>query len=314
MPLFSFIIPVYNVSAYLPKCLDSILRQNIDDWEAILIDDGSVDNSGKICDEYAAKDDRFKVFHKANGGVSSARNVGLENARGEWIWFVDSDDWIENNALSTLFDVIKTYSCDTIFFGMRIENHDSSTNLEQPSLSKLSCESFLSQISCFANPTMLFSHDIIREHLLRFPTGIKMAEDLEFQYKYLTFIKSPVSINSMLYVYMRRDDSAMNNPNTHITNYKDCLKVANNLSEFIKLQQIPYSDWLMIRIRQIIKSAMQSAPKVDGVIPLKNDLQNVIGRFDAIGWDKIKDFTIRLALFNQNLYFFLLRTYKLLKR
>lgn len=98
MPKISVIVPVYNTEKYLHRCIDSILAQTFTDFELLLIDDGSKDNSGKICDEYAAKDSRVRVFHKANGGVSSARNLGLDNAQGEWITFVDSDDWVEKDA------------------------------------------------------------------------------------------------------------------------------------------------------------------------------------------------------------------------
>ena len=91
-PLISIIIPVYNVEDYIRPCLDSILAQTYTNFEAILVDDGSKDGSGRICDEYAEKDSRFIVVHKENGGVSSARNKGLEIAKGEWVLFCDSDD------------------------------------------------------------------------------------------------------------------------------------------------------------------------------------------------------------------------------
>lgn len=91
-PLISVIVPVYNVEKYLPRCIDSILAQTFKNFELLLIDDGSKDKSGEICDEYAKKDNRIKVFHKENGGVSSARNIGLDNANGEWICFCDADD------------------------------------------------------------------------------------------------------------------------------------------------------------------------------------------------------------------------------
>lgn len=94
MPKISIIVPVYKVEKYLHRCLDSIVAQTFTDWECILVDDGSPDGSGKICDEYAEKDGRFKVFHQENQGVSAARNKGLDNAKGEWIGFVDSDDWV----------------------------------------------------------------------------------------------------------------------------------------------------------------------------------------------------------------------------
>mgnify|MGYP003408173130 CR=1 FL=1 len=94
MPKISIIVPVYNTERYLSKCIDSILSQSFTVFELLLINDGSKDNSGTICDQYAVNDSRVRVFHKENGGVSSARNLGLENARGEWVTFVDSGDWI----------------------------------------------------------------------------------------------------------------------------------------------------------------------------------------------------------------------------
>ncbi|MGN0202626.1 MAG: glycosyltransferase family 2 protein, partial [Candidatus Cryptobacteroides sp.] len=100
-PKISVIVPVYNAESTIRRCVDSILAQTFTDFECLLIDDGSKDRSGEICDEYAAKDSRVRVFHKENGGVSSARNVGLDNAKGEWVTFVDSDDWIDSYYLSS---------------------------------------------------------------------------------------------------------------------------------------------------------------------------------------------------------------------
>ena len=102
----SIIVPVYKVEQYLSKCIESILAQTFQNWELLLIDDGSPDNSGKICDEYALKDSRIRVFHKENGGVSSARNLGIDNARGEWITFIDSDDYIQPGFLEGLYEPI----------------------------------------------------------------------------------------------------------------------------------------------------------------------------------------------------------------
>ena len=98
-PIISIIVPVYNVEQYLPRCIDSILAQTFKGFELLLIDDGSSDTSGRICDEYAFGDNRIKVFHKENGGVSSARNLGLDNAKGEWIAFVDPDDYVSPDFL-----------------------------------------------------------------------------------------------------------------------------------------------------------------------------------------------------------------------
>ena len=104
-PLISVIVPVYNVEEYLPRCLDSIINQTYKNLEILLIDDGATDNSGKICDEYALKDNRIRVFHKENGGVSSARNLGLDNATGEYISFIDSDDYVELEYFELLSDL-----------------------------------------------------------------------------------------------------------------------------------------------------------------------------------------------------------------
>lgn len=98
-PIISIIVPVYNTENYLRRCVDSILSQSFTDFELLLINDGSKDSSGKICDEYFVKDNRVRVFHKENGGISSVRDMGLDKALGEWITFVDSDDWIKPNYL-----------------------------------------------------------------------------------------------------------------------------------------------------------------------------------------------------------------------
>lgn len=112
MPKVSVIIPVYNVEMYLRRCIDSVLNQPFDDTEIILIDDGTTDNSGAICDEYAKSDNRIRVIHKENGGLSDARNAGIEAATGENIFFIDGDDFIENNALSILYDNMKKENAD----------------------------------------------------------------------------------------------------------------------------------------------------------------------------------------------------------
>ena len=102
-PSISVIVPIYNSDKYLQRCIDSILSQDFEDFELLLIDDGSTDNSGDICDKYAEKDMRVRVFHKKNGGVSSARNLGIENAKGEWVVFIDSDDWVDITMLEKLY-------------------------------------------------------------------------------------------------------------------------------------------------------------------------------------------------------------------
>ena len=120
--MISIIVPVYNSSKVLEKCIDSILAQTYKSFELILIDDGSSDGSGKICDKYADIDDRLKVYHRANYGVSASRNFGTEKAKGEWISFIDSDDYIDTTYLESFFpnNLIES---DLVFQGIRISDH-----------------------------------------------------------------------------------------------------------------------------------------------------------------------------------------------
>lgn len=123
IPKISVIVPVYNVEHYLRCCLDSVLFQTFQDWEAILVDDGSTDSSGAICDEYATRDSRFRVLHKKNGGLSSARNCGIEKASGDWIVFLDSDDvWATNQCLRLLYDYAISLNLDILRFEYQAVN------------------------------------------------------------------------------------------------------------------------------------------------------------------------------------------------
>ena len=116
MPKFSIIVPIYKVEKYIHKSIDSILKQSFTDFELILVDDGSPDNSGSICDEYAVKDSRVRVIHKENGGVSAARNIALNVAKGKYIAFVDSDDWIEDTLLEECFLCVSNTNADIVIF------------------------------------------------------------------------------------------------------------------------------------------------------------------------------------------------------
>ena len=123
MTYFSVIIPVYNIEQYVCRCVDSVLQQNFTDYEVILVDDGSTDRSGILCDEHAQVHPQIRVIHKENGGLSSARNAGVKQAKGEYIWFVDGDDWIEQGALDALYACARETDADLIKFGyIRVEN------------------------------------------------------------------------------------------------------------------------------------------------------------------------------------------------
>lgn len=187
-PKISVIIPVFKADQYLTKILDAILTQFFSNWECLLIDDGSPDKSGRICDEYAEKDSRFRVFHKQNGGVSSARNLGIDKARGEWITFIDADDYISNN----YFNAIENSSVDMVFTKSERFYPDSNeceilfsmplriiTDLQE--LKKVLSEGVI-HYNIFKTPWGKF----IKRSLIgdtRFELGQKLGEDTIFIYK-----------------------------------------------------------------------------------------------------------------------------------
>lgn len=129
-PLVSVVIPVYNVSRYLPQCLDSVISQTYRNLEILIVDDGSTDDSGDICDRYANGDDRIRVFHTPNGGIASARNLALENVKGQYISFLDSDDWIERHAIETLLRAARLTESDIVDARYYIEYMGNTVNCE----------------------------------------------------------------------------------------------------------------------------------------------------------------------------------------
>jgi len=201
MPKFSIIVPVYNAEIYLRQCLDSILKQTYSDWECLLINDGSTDNSRQICEEYTGKDSRFRSFHKNNGGAGSARNIGIDNAYGEWITFCDADDWTLPNWLN-IFSAYTGKSYECIIQGFESSAPLFPTNNDTPSkysygieyngnikegLEQLNSQSIIGYLWCKA-----IKHDVIKSNNIRFNTDYNFQEDEEFILRYLTFCKNMV--------------------------------------------------------------------------------------------------------------------------
>lgn len=122
-PKFSIVVPMYNVERFLPKCVDSLCSQTLKDIEIIMVDDGSPDRCGEIAEAYALKDSRVQVVHRVNGGLGPARNSGMEIARGEYIGFVDSDDWVDSNMFERLYAAASDYQADIVFTGLRTVRH-----------------------------------------------------------------------------------------------------------------------------------------------------------------------------------------------
>lgn len=205
--MISIIIPVYNVENYLPKCIDSLLNQSYKDLEIILINDGSADNSGKICDEYANIDSRVKVVHQANSGVSVARNVGMREAKGEWITFIDSDDYVNNN-FSTLCENLKNLDSDLIISPLNKINNENETidiNIDNNSFHNIIRNSKLNISSCWSK---FYKKEIALT--TQFLPSATIAEDKEFVIKVLINSKKITIIDKPFYEYVNRENSAMN--------------------------------------------------------------------------------------------------------
>lgn len=212
----SVIIPVYNSSKYLNKCLDSLVDQKYNNYEVILINDGSTDNSLEICLQYANNYNNFQVFSKENGGVSSARNYGLNKANGKWIVFVDSDDFVKPNYLSEL---IKAAFTDSILVIM--PNEDS----QIPNFPCVSCsrgsiaDNYIKNgLMRYSGPvSKLFNRKIIVENNINFPLGIHLAEDAIFILRYLVHVENLITVPICNYITCHNEGSL----NTRYYNFND---------------------------------------------------------------------------------------------
>lgn len=212
--LISIIVPVYNVQEYLPKCLDSIINQTYKNLEIILVNDGSTDNSGRICDEYAEKDSRIVVIHKVNGGVSSARNSGLMIAKGNYIGFVDPDDWIADDMYEILYKNIKKFNayvsvCKLKYVNTRNESITNSVNinntlfLDQIQSLKYLLD-FKTGYSC-GPCNKLYKKEVIN----KFNGNLSIAEDLLQNFEiYFNLQNVTVFEKIEKYFYYFRDNSA----------------------------------------------------------------------------------------------------------
>ena len=212
----SIILPIYKVENYLAKCIESLLEQTYKNIEIILVDDGSPDSCGKICDEYAAKDSRIKVIHQQNSGVAAARNAGLQEASGEYIGFVDPDDWVEPQMYERLLSRLKTANAELAVCGYNYYDEtgavDSSRLYPEKEDEVLSRKELFKRLSDMP-PTVrhttwnkLFIQKLIGN--LRFNEDLKSSEDLDFLNQYLRKVNSAVFVHKPLYCNLVRQGSA----------------------------------------------------------------------------------------------------------
>ncbi len=232
MPVISVIVPVYKVEPYIHKCIDSILAQTFTDFELILVDDGSPDCCPAICDEYAKKDERVKVIHKANGGQSSARNVALDMATGAYITFIDSDDYIMENMLARLHETAVAYNADIV-----------SCNIYRKDVSE--SDLFYKEFSLQTKEESIQEYIIFKKHCgpcsklykrhifdtIRYP-DLRAYEDTYIWPDILNLTNTVAHLPDRLYVYNIRDGSITNSP--YSPKHRSLLDVALHIQAFVR--------------------------------------------------------------------------------
>ena len=217
-PFISVILPIYNVESYLERCIQSILDQDFSDYEMILVDDGSTDGSGQICDGYAEQYDHIRVVHKKNGGLSSARNAGMELARGEYIWWIDSDDWVGKESMSVLYNAVKKEQPDIAKFDhIRVTDTESvvlSTAAPGSYTQKCEMDVLLKQAFNGASKFVLSAWSHVYKRTFLIQEGLHFvsereigSEDYLFNLQAMLAASSIVVLKETLYYYELRSGS-----------------------------------------------------------------------------------------------------------
>lgn len=221
------------MQCWLRRCVDSILAQTFTDFELLLIDDGSKDRSGAICDEYALADPRVRVFHKPNGGVSSARNLGLDNARGEWISFVDADDWIESSLFSDSLQIAIKERADIVTFDFAFVYSDgrkilhNTFNWEEQGAKGVA--KYIEQLWTIVWNNLIRT-DLFIQNDIYFPEQISFTEDFHVMSRLLATANKIIKLNKPLYNYYQSESSAIHNLNEKAD--ADAIWVLSDLNKF----------------------------------------------------------------------------------
>ena len=220
--LISVIVPIYNVEDYIRQCFDSLLHQTYQNFEVLMINDGSPDNSASICQEYAARDSRFRYFEKENGGISTAVNLGIEHSQGEYVTLMDPDDWADNDYLEVLYNAIVQEGADvsissykrfdmsnnSFYFHAFTKEYGKKVFTNKEFLESLP-DLVASDYSFFITASKLVRKEMIG--LIRFNADTKLAMDMEFWYKVYLKVNKVVFVNRDTYTYRIHSTSAANN-------------------------------------------------------------------------------------------------------
>lgn len=256
--LISIVLPIYNVEKYLKKCIETILNQTYDNIEILLVDDGSTDHSGEICDEFEKKDKRIKVIHKTNGGLSDARNTGLKHAKGKYISFIDSDDYVSEKYVEELYTLLKTNNAQIAVCNFQRVKEDgqvvSTEDIQSETLSSKEALEKLNDRKFYPTSIVAWNklYDIKLFDDILYPLG-KLHEDEYTTYKLYYKAKKVVITSNVLYYYRTVQTSIMNR--TFNKNRLDIIEALEERMEFFKeknekklyeLSLIQYESVLMI--------------------------------------------------------------------
>ena len=289
VPVISVIVPVYNQEALVARCIESILLQSFADFELILIDDGSTDNSGILCDEWSLKDSRIRSFHQQNSGVSVARNMGIEQAKGIYIVFVDSDDWVRKDYLDCLLkDALGNGKRGLVIQGFLSYAPDGSRRNDEKCFVSVSSDSYanigemIEQYDlgeCGFTVSKLYNRSLIMQYGIRFEKHISFCEDLLFMYDYLLRADYLVLGKAQEYVYIRYPSSLSTRLHAFDMEYNcflECRKRVWKLSEYfnISLQMLPKTITAMMKcFQRALKTDYQSYHKKD--VSMKERLKHL---------------------------------------
>ena len=256
-PTISVIIPVYNAEKYIRRCVESILVQTFEDFELLLVDDGSPDHSGEICDEYAQKDSRVRVFHKSNGGTASARNYGLDHFQGDYVAFIDNDDYVEPTYLDDMLNAMTRCGADLVCCGvwyfeksdgsygrLRITDSDKEYNRSEALIEMLGSDSYDVWLW-----NKLFKASIIKNNGIKLCNGVGYADDMGFVTDYIMHCSKVVYISKTLYHYMYYEKSS-----SHAT-------VVNGKFNYMHLDLLKGYEMILNTVKPLHDKAVTTAVK-----------------------------------------------------
>lgn len=299
--LISIVIPIYNAEKYLEQCLNSIKNQTYKNFEVILVNDGSIDNSESICKAFVESDTRFRYYLKANGGVSSARNLGLDNVKGDFITFIDSDDWIAENHLELLINSIKKTNSDIVVscykeFDNNIDTYYTIVYTKQEknllNFEKMNRDDFLTIFPklmsinvCFNNAVAkLFRKELVNN--LRFDTSIKYGEDLDFYFSLYLNVESVSYVDELTYVYRIHGDSTTSNFNQEyaeqeLSIFKKMFKKIQEIGlptihYFNKFQKLLKARVNYIKNKVLLNEHLDFLKNIEGTVTYPNTLISVV--------------------------------------